>query len=72
MHDNEDMVGRTIEEFRSIYEALVKLFSKELASGDSTPLLRFMFTRLTTKLIGFRRRISMLTGYTGGESLQQL
>jgi GNAT superfamily N-acetyltransferase len=72
MHDNEDMVRRTIEEFRSIYGALVQLFHDELASGASPPLLRFMFTRLTTKLIGFRRRITTLIGYTGGESLQQL
>ena len=72
MHDNEDMVRRTIEEFRSIYGALVQLFHEELASGASTPLLRYMFTRLTTKLIGFRRRIATLIGYTGGESLQQL
>jgi hypothetical protein len=72
MHDNEDMVRRTIEEFRSIYGALVQLFHDELASGASPPLLRFMFTRLTTKLIGFRRRITTLIGYTGGESLHQL
>ena len=31
-----------------------------------------MFTRLATKLLGFRRRISMLIGYTGGESLEQI
>jgi hypothetical protein len=31
-----------------------------------------MFTRLTTKLIGFRRRITSLIGYTGGESLEQI
>jgi len=72
MHDNEDMVRRTIDEFRSIYGALLQLFHDDLASGASPPLLRFMFTRLTTKLIGFRRRITTLIGYTGGESLQQL
>lgn len=72
MRDNEDMVKRTIEEFRSVYRALVKIFDAELSSGTSTPLMRFMFTRLTTKLIGFRRRISSLIGYTGGESLEQL
>jgi len=72
MHDNEDMVRRTIEEFQSICGALVELFRDELASGTSPPLLRFMFTRLTTKLIGFHRRISTLIGYTGGESLEQL
>jgi hypothetical protein len=31
-----------------------------------------MFTRFVTKLIGFRRRISGLLGYTGGESMGQL
>ena len=72
MQDNEDMVKRTIEEFRSVYEALVRLFDKELSSGTSTPLMRFMFTRFTTKLIGFRRRIAALLGYTGGESLEQI
>jgi GNAT superfamily N-acetyltransferase len=72
MHDNDDMVKRTIEEFRSIYQALVQLFHEELASEASPPLMRFMFTRLTTKLIGFRRRIATLIGYTGGESLQQI
>lgn len=34
--------------------------------------MNFMFTRLTTRLIGFHRRIESLIGYTGGESLQQL
>jgi GNAT superfamily N-acetyltransferase len=72
MHDNEDMVKRTIEEFRSVYQALEGLFDSEISSEDSNPLMRFMFTRLTTKLIGFRRRIAALIGYTGGESLEQL
>jgi len=72
MHDNEDMVKRTIEEFRSLYDALVRLFDAELSSGTSTPLMYFMFTRFTTKLIGFRRRIATLLGYTGGESLEQI
>jgi len=72
MHDNEDMVKRTIEEFRSLHDSLVRLFDTELSSGTSTPLMRFMFTRFTTKLIGFRRRIAALLGYTGGESLEQL
>lgn len=72
MHDNEDMVRRAIDEFRSVYSALVKIFGTEIDSGISTPLMRFMFTRLTTKLIGFRRRIAQLIGYTGGESLEQI
>lgn len=72
MHDNEDMVKRTIEEFRSIYLALEELYKTEISSKVSTPLMRFMFTRLTTKLIGFRRRIAGLIGYTGGESLDQV
>ena len=72
MHDNEDMVKRTIEEFRSVYQALEGLFQAEISSGVSNPLMQFMFTRLTTKLIGFRRRIASLIGYTGGESLEQI
>jgi len=72
MHDNEDMVKRTIEEFRSVSQALEELFNEEISSGASSPLMRFMFTRLTTKLIGFRRRIAALIGYTGGESLEQI
>ena len=31
-----------------------------------------MFTRFVTKLLGFRRRIGRLVGYTGGESLEQI
>lgn len=72
MHDNEDMVRRTIEEFRAVYDALVQLFNEELVTGTSNLLMRFMFTRLTTKLLGFRRRIARLIGYTGGESLEQI
>jgi GNAT superfamily N-acetyltransferase len=72
MHDNEDMVKRTIEEFRSVYQTLVQLFNAELSTGTSTPLMRFMLTRLTTKWIGFRRQITSLIGYTGGESLEQV
>jgi GNAT superfamily N-acetyltransferase len=72
MHANEDMVKRTIEEFRSVYQTLVQLFDAELLAETSTPLMRFMFTRLTTKLIGFRRQITSLIGYTGGESLGQV
>jgi hypothetical protein len=34
--------------------------------------MNFMFTRLATRLIGFRRRIEALIGFTGGESLEQL
>ena len=72
MHDNEDMVKRTIEEFCSVSKALEGLFDAEISSGTANPLMRFMFTRLTTKLIGFRRRIAALIGYTGGESLEQI
>ena len=72
MHDNEDMVKRTIEEFRSVYQTLIQLFTSEISSGSVSDLMRFMFTRLTTKLIGFRRRITSLIGYTGGESLEQI
>ena len=72
MHDNEDMVKRTVAEFCSAYDTLVKIFEDELASGNSTALMRFMFTRFATKIIGFRRRIMSLLGYTGGESLEQI
>jgi hypothetical protein len=66
------MVKRTIEEFRNVYEALLKLFQEDLRSGKSNTLMNFMFTRLATRLIGFHRRIETLIGYTGGESLEQL
>ncbi len=72
MHANEDMVKRTIEEFRSLYQTLNQLFEEELSSGISNPIMRFMFTRLITKWIGFRRQITSLIGYTGGESLEQV
>lgn len=72
MHDNEDMVKRTISEFQNMYETLSKLFAEDLRSGRSNTLMNFMFTRLATRLIGFRRRIETLIGYTGGESLEQL
>ncbi len=72
MQDNENMVRRTVEEFRSVYQALMQLFNAEILLRTSNPLMRFMFTRLTTKLIGFRRRIATLIGYTGGESLEQI
>jgi len=64
MHDNEDMVRRTIEEFQSICGALVELFRDELASGTSPPLLRFMFTRLTTKLDRVPSAHQHVIGYT--------
>jgi hypothetical protein len=72
MHDNEAMVKRTIAEFRSVYQALESLFDEELSKGRSTPLMRFMFTRFVVKVLGFRRRIATLLGYTGGESLEQI
>jgi hypothetical protein len=34
--------------------------------------MRFMFTKLTTRFLLFRRRIQELLGYTGGESLEQI
>ena len=72
MRDNEEMVKRTIREFNQIYLALEKLFQEELAGGRSTPLMRFMFTKFTTRFLHFRRRIQDLLGYTGGESLEQI
>ncbi len=72
MRDNEEMVKHTIAEFRDLYEALLGYFKQELMEGRITPLMRFMFTRYVTKLIGFRRRIAGLLGYTGGDSLEQI
>jgi GNAT superfamily N-acetyltransferase len=72
MQDNELMVRRTIQEFSDLYSALEKLFKKELETGDSSPLMRFMFTKFTTRLLSFQRRIQELLGYTGGESLEQI
>jgi GNAT superfamily N-acetyltransferase len=72
MHDNEDMVKRTIMEFQNVYESLLKIFHEDLQSGAPNTLMNFMFTRLTTRLLGFHRRIVSLIGYTGGESLEQI
>ncbi|MGC1401361.1 MAG: GNAT family N-acetyltransferase [Thermodesulfobacteriota bacterium] len=72
MQDNELMVQRTIREFNDLHSALKRLFKKELESGNSSPLMRFMFTKFTTRLLGFQRRIQELLGYTGGESLKQI
>ncbi len=72
MRDNELMVKRTIEEFKDLYAALLSYFGKAVRSGEDSPVMRFMFTRFVTKLIGFRRRIAGLLGYTGGESLGQI
>lgn len=72
MFDNESMVKRTIGEFQAAYRTLESLFAKELAASTSTPLMSFMFTKFVTKVLGFKRRISLLLGYTGGESLEQI
>jgi len=72
MRDNEQMVARTIEEFKELYGALLTYFEQALAEERVTPLMQFMFTRYVTKLLGFRRRIGQLLGYTGGESLEQI
>lgn len=72
MRDNEAMVGVTIEEFKGIQKALTTYFHKEIKSKKYPDLMRFMFTRYITKLISFKRRISELIGYTGGESLEQI
>jgi hypothetical protein len=72
MRDNELMVQRTIEEFKDLYAALVTYFDGQIRRGESDSLMRFMFTRYVTKLLGFRRRIGQLLGYTGGESLGQI
>jgi hypothetical protein len=72
MQDNELMVRRTIQEFHQIYLALEKIFNQEKEIGRTTLLMRFMFTKFTTRLLGFQRRIQELLGYTGGESLNQI
>jgi len=72
MRDNELMVQKTIEEFKDLYAALMTFFEKEIRSGEPSSVGRFMFTRFVTKLLGFRRRIGRLLGYTGGESLEQI
>jgi hypothetical protein len=72
MQDNELMVRRTIQEFNQIYQALERIFYTERESGRFTLLMCFMFTKLTTRLLGFHRRIQELLGYTGGESLKQI
>ncbi len=60
MRDNEAMVKRTIEEFKDLYAALLSYFEKAITNGEEAPVMRFMFTRFVTKLIGFRRRIAQL------------
>ncbi|MBU0651496.1 MAG: hypothetical protein KJ649_06365 [Proteobacteria bacterium] len=72
MRDNELMVQKTIEEFKDLYAALMTYFEKEIRSEEPSSVVRFMFTRFVTKLLGFRRRIGRLLGYTGGESLEQI
>lgn len=72
MRDNELMVKRTIEEFKDLYSALLSYFDTALQTGENNTLMRFMFTRFVTKLLGFKRRIAQLLGYTGGESLEQI
>jgi GNAT superfamily N-acetyltransferase len=72
MHDNEAMVKRAIMEFRSVYETLEHLFEIEISTKTSTPFMHFMFTKFVTKVLGFRRRIASLLGYTGGESMDQI
>jgi GNAT superfamily N-acetyltransferase len=72
MRENEVMVQRTISEFKELYSALLTYFEPEINRGGADQLMRFMFTRFTTKLIAFRQRISDLIGYTGGESMEQI
>ena len=72
MRDNQIMVRRTIEEFKGLHSALMTYFGGEIKRGESSPVMRFMFTRFVTKFIAFRRRIEALIGYTGGDSLEQI
>jgi len=72
MRDNQIMVQRTIEEFRGLHSALMTYFEDPIERGESSPVMRFMFTRFVTKFVAFRRRIEALIGYTGGDSLEQI
>lgn len=72
MRDNEVMVQRTIEEFKDLYSSLLTYFRDEIGTAEPSAFMQFVFTRFVTKLLGFRRRIGQLLGYTGGESLQQI
>jgi glyoxylase-like metal-dependent hydrolase (beta-lactamase superfamily II) len=72
VRENEIMVGRTIAEFRDLYQTLLTYFEPEIRKGEASPFMRFIFTRFVTKLIAFRRRIGNLVGYTGGESIEQI
>jgi GNAT superfamily N-acetyltransferase len=72
LRDNQVMVQRTLTEFKDLYKALLAYFEKQIRDNEPTPLMRFMFTRFVTKFIAFRRRISGLIGYTGGESMGQI
>jgi hypothetical protein len=72
MRDNQIMVQRTIKEFKGLHSALMTYFEDDIDRGESSPLMRFMFTRFVTKFIAFRRRIETLVGYTGGDSLEQI
>jgi len=72
VRENEIMVGRTIAEFRDLYQTLLTYFEPEIRKGEPSPFMRFLFTRFVTKLIAFRRRIGNLVGYTGGESIEQI
>jgi hypothetical protein len=72
VRENEIMVGRTIAEFKDLYQTLLTYFEPEIRKREPSPFMRFVFTRFVTKLIAFRRRIGNLVGYTGGESIEQI
>jgi glyoxylase-like metal-dependent hydrolase (beta-lactamase superfamily II) len=72
VRENEVMVGRTIEEFKDLYQTLLTYFKGEIERGEASPFMRFMFTRFVTKWTAFSRRIGNLLGYTGGESTEQV
>ena len=72
IRENENMVRKTLSEFRELYQVLVTYFGQELEMPHSSLFMRFMFTRFVTKFIAFRRRIGDLVGYTGGESTEQI
>lgn len=72
MRDNEEMVRRTVSEFKDLNSALMTYFEAEIIEDQPSPFMRFLFTRFAQQLIEFRKSIGELIGYTGGESIEQV
>lgn len=69
---NEALVADTINGFKEAIASLLDFFEDDLKHGIASPLMRFLFTRVVTKYVAFKREIAKLIGYTGGESLTQI